>query len=245
MSEDPTLPQSRWTSTSASTYAQIYATKPGPLTYLSHFLALLPPPAPNGTSAILDAGCGTGIPIVRRIVESRRKVIGVDISEDMLSLARANLHAELAAGMVEFVRADMSSYQLPEEVREVGVEGVVVMLSLFEPSREMQEAILREKVPEWLKPGGVLLLGVFCVDDLDGRKYELEWDEDGLGAVVGGFRFLGKEVRFHVFTRKRWVEMLVEGGLEVLREELVVFTPPEEVKGDPGPDYFVLARKPE
>lgn len=89
------------------------------------------------------------------------------------------------------------------------------------------------------------LLGVFCVDDLEDGGYGLEWDDDGKGAVVSGLRFLGKEVSFHVFTRKRWAEILEEGGLVVVREELVTFVPPEEVKGDPGPDYFVLARKPE
>ena len=40
------------------------------------------------TSPVLDLGCGTGVPTARTLTASGRRVVGVDISEGMLKLAR-------------------------------------------------------------------------------------------------------------------------------------------------------------
>lgn len=133
--------------------------------------------------------------------------------------------------------ADMFTYAPAEPV-----EGVVVMLSLFEGTGTMQEAFL-ERVATWLEPGGMVLVCVFCTDDLGG--YAMEWDGDGRGPVVKGFRFMGKVVGFHVFSRAGWVRTLEEAGLVKVTAELETFVPPEDVQGDSGPDYFILARNPQ
>lgn len=51
-------------------------------------------------SPILDLGCGTGVPTARMLTGSGHRVVGVDISEGMLKLAREQVPA------AEFVRAD-------------------------------------------------------------------------------------------------------------------------------------------
>src|SRR3954453_6805749 len=40
---------------------------------------------------VLDLGCGTGVPTAGMLVESGLEVIGVDVSTEMLALARRNV----------------------------------------------------------------------------------------------------------------------------------------------------------
>lgn len=220
----PQLPPSRWTAESAEQYGKVYNAVPGVIDHVDTFLAMLPPGA-----TIIDAGCGTGEPVARQVVQSGRQVVGIDVSTHMLQLSQANVPSGT------FKLANMFTYE-PEHT----VDGVIVMLSLFEATKPMQEEFL-QRVASWLKPGGTLLLCVFCTDDLS--AYELEWDDDHRGAIVKGFRFMGKSVGFHVFTRARWTELLENAGLTTLRASLQTFFPPEEVQGDPGPDYFIMARR--
>jgi ubiquinone/menaquinone biosynthesis C-methylase UbiE len=42
-------------------------------------------------SRVLDAGCGSGIPVARQLLEAGHDVAGLDFSSGQLSLARSNL----------------------------------------------------------------------------------------------------------------------------------------------------------
>ena len=70
-------------------WAETYDTTPNPLVSLDrcHTIQVL---APQPGERILDAGCGTGLnfPLLEAAVGEGGRVIGVDLSPDMLVLAR-------------------------------------------------------------------------------------------------------------------------------------------------------------
>src|SRR5690349_6794841 len=72
------------------------------LAALEELARFLPPSA-----AVLDLGCGPGIPVTKWLAESGYEVTGVDISEKQLELARGQ------APGVTFVKADMAALHFP------------------------------------------------------------------------------------------------------------------------------------
>ncbi|HET9848941.1 MAG TPA: class I SAM-dependent methyltransferase [Candidatus Dormibacteraeota bacterium] len=62
-----------------------------------------------GSGRCLDLGCGTGI-AVPDLIKSGWTVVGVDISEDQLRVARANT----AGPSVEFINADAANLPFPD-----------------------------------------------------------------------------------------------------------------------------------
>jgi trans-aconitate 2-methyltransferase len=61
----------------------------------------------NGTECVLDAGCGTG-KLTQLLMQNlpRGRVLGLDLSRNMVQLARHNLRAEFG-DRVQFVAADL------------------------------------------------------------------------------------------------------------------------------------------
>lgn len=103
---------------------------------------------------ILDAGCGPAT-LTRALVELGHRVTAVDVSGEMLAIARAILGAN--AEKVKFLQADASDLTLPEDSFDLVVSRNVVW-TLPDPARALKE---------WkrvLKPGG--RLGV-----IDGNWY--------------------------------------------------------------------------
>jgi len=99
---------------------------------------------PRG-SAVLDLGCGTGVPATR-ILAQRYRVTGVDISD--LQVRRARRLVPRA----RFVRADLTEVDFPSG----RFAAVVSLYALIHVPREEHRAMLR-KISRWLVPGGWLL----------------------------------------------------------------------------------------
>jgi len=112
---------------------------------------------------VLEIGCGTG-EFSRLLAARAEKVLAVDLSPQMIRLARerSRLHAN-----VEFVEADVMSYQLPDEEFDC----VATLTTLHHLPAE---PILR-KVRDALKPGGVFV----CLD-LYQRSDLSDWLFDGV-----------------------------------------------------------------
>ncbi|MCW3836122.1 class I SAM-dependent DNA methyltransferase [Sphingomonas canadensis] len=94
---------------------------------------------------ILDLGCGGGEPVSRYLIDSGRKLTGVDVSGRMIALARTR-----------FPRQDW----LHEDMRTVvpwhRFHGILAWDSLFHLPPDDQAAMIA-KFGEWLEPHGVLL----------------------------------------------------------------------------------------
>lgn len=111
------------------------------LAALEELARYLPPGA-----AVLDLGCGAGVPVTRWLVERGFAVTGVDLSERQLELAR-----RLAPGAT-FVKSDMSELSLAPET----FGAVVAFYSIIHVPREEHPALLAD-IYRWLEPGGSLL----------------------------------------------------------------------------------------
>lgn len=99
----------------------------------------------NDGVAILDIGCGVGIPVARTLAR-RFTVTGVDISVGMINRARVNVpNATLIHG-------DIMSVEFPSS----HFDAVTAFYSIFNLPREEHPELMR-RIYSWLKPGGYLL----------------------------------------------------------------------------------------
>jgi cyclopropane fatty-acyl-phospholipid synthase-like methyltransferase len=106
--------------------------------FLDKLLARLPQPA-----EILDLGCGSGVPISRYLVEHGHKVIGLDISERQIELARQQVPQGL------FLLRDMTALK----EREFSVGAIVSFYAIFHTPRETHEPLLKTLRTFLLKGG--------------------------------------------------------------------------------------------
>jgi SAM-dependent methyltransferase len=96
--------------------------------------------------AALEIGCGKG-EFSRRLAERSSRVLALDLSPEMIRIARANSAPELN---IEFQIADVMTYDLPTE----GFDCIASIATLHHlPLRE-----ILGKMKAALKPGGVLLI---------------------------------------------------------------------------------------
>ncbi len=93
-------------------------------------------------AAVLDLGCGAGVPIASTLAE-RHEVVGIDFSEAQIRRAKANVPAG------RFVCAELLSADLPSE----SFDAVVAFYVVFHLPRE-QHADVFHRVYGWLRPGG-------------------------------------------------------------------------------------------
>ena len=97
---------------------------------------------------VLDLGSGGGIDVLlsAQRVGPTGKAYGLDMTEEMLALARHHA-AEAGAGNVEFLKGQIEAIPLPAETVDVVISNCVVNLSTDKP------AVFRETF-RVLKPGG-------------------------------------------------------------------------------------------
>ena len=172
---------------------------------------------------VLDLGSGGGIDVIlsARRVGKTGKAYGLDMTDDMLSLAKANA-AEANVTNVEFLRGQIESIPLPDESVDVIISNCVINLSA-DKRKVLAEAF------RVLKPGGR-----FAVSDVvvrgqvpdEVRKNMELW----IGCVAGAleeqeFLSLLNDVGFEnpsieptrVYRGEDAAAFLTDAGLEVER----------------------------
>ena len=130
---------------------------------------------------VLDLGSGGGIDVLlsARRVGTTGKVYGLDMTEEMLALAREN-QRKAGATNVEFLKGEIESIPLPDNSVDVVISNCVINLSA-DKDRVLSEAF------RLLKPGGrfavsdVVVLGEISADIR--RNMEL-W----IGCIAGALR---------------------------------------------------------
>jgi SAM-dependent methyltransferase len=179
---------------------------------LAPLLKLLP-----DHSSLLDLGCGAGVPIARRLAE-RHGVIGVDISEQMLRLARSAVPA------ARFVQGDIANVKFDGG----SFDAVAAIFVLFHLPREEHGEIFR-RVWQWLRPGGYFLA---TLSELAEEPYT-------------GDDFFGTQM---YWSSLGWVEydrLLRDIGFEILGERIIGHGYGRTYRGPDERHPMVLARKPE
>ena len=111
----------------------------------------LPPGA-----AVLDLGCGTGIPLTQRLAEHGFRVTALDSSDEMVRRVRA----ALPGVPVRCERAEAA------HVAAGSFDAVVAWGVLFHLSAADQGALI-DRVASWLRPGGRFL---FTSGDAEGER---------------------------------------------------------------------------
>ena len=116
-------------------------------------------------AAVLDLGCGTGVPVSRALAAQYR-VTGLDGSAYSIELARQNVPE------ATFRRADMTQVAFAPE----SFAAVISCYAIIHVPRAEHAALLRH-IAGWLQPGG-LLIATMGATESEGTE------EDWLGAPM-------------------------------------------------------------
>ena len=177
---------------------------------------------------VLDLGSGGGIDVLlsaRRVAPGGR-VYGLDMTDEMLELARRN-QAEAGVENAEFLKGEIEDVPLPDGHVDVVISNCVINLST-EKQRVISEAF------RVLKPGGR-----FAVSDVVflGEKSKLPHSvarnvELWSGCVSGALE------------KGEYEALLSEAGFEEVAVEVTHTYPPEQIAGLSGEDAEALREVP-
>ncbi len=144
---------------------------------------------------VLDAGCGTGKPTAKQLIDAGHRVIGIDTSEGMLDNARRNVP------QAEFLNRDLLDLG-----SDLGTFDAVVafFVLLLLPKAEIPEALVRLR--QVLRPSGYLMISM-VEGDLD---YE-------------PIPFLGQQIRVTGYLRDDLQEVVAQEGFEIIEQRTLSY----------------------
>jgi ubiquinone/menaquinone biosynthesis C-methylase UbiE len=146
-------------------------------------------------AAVLDAGCGAGVPVMRNLMGVGLSLVGLDLAKTQLSLAQPRIPD------ASLVQGDLSI--LP--FRDGSFDGLVSYYAVIHVPRSEHEAVFRE-FARVLHPGGVALL---C---LGANDHPEDYDPES---------WLGAPMFWSHFDAETNLRMLRDQGFTVLHHELV------------------------
>ncbi len=169
--------------------ASIYHSERGKfhsLIELKEFVQLLSP-----GSKVIDFGCGAGVPLTRYLVDEGFSVIGVDISEEMLVLAKKHVPE------ATFIKSDMNEINFPDNT----FDGLVSFYAIIHVPKE-KHANLFKKFNRILKPEGTMLISLGWT----------EWE-----AVE---EYYGATMFWSHYGPEQSLVLVKEAGFEIIFEEV-------------------------
>ncbi|MFX1560140.1 MAG: class I SAM-dependent methyltransferase [Promethearchaeota archaeon] len=170
---------------------------------IQEFLSHLPE---HGT--VLDIGCGGGVPVLRTLIDMGYEAKGIDFSQGMLDLAKENVpEAELILGDITKTEFEPESFD--------GIISTYAFIHIFRTHHPR----LYTKIFNWLKPGGVMLVGTAHTD----------WEEIS--------DYFGVPMAWSHPAARESLQLVNNAGFEVIFERLVTT--------DDETHYWILAKKPE
>ena len=146
---------------------------------------------------VLDLGCGTGVPTAGMLAESGLDVVGIDVSTEMLTLARRNVPTG------RFVAMDV--LELDTSLGEF--DAVCAFFTLLMLRRADIPRVLR-RVRTVLRPGGVVAIGM------------VEGDLD-----YAPLPFLGQDMSVTAYPQADLEAAMRAEGLHVLEVDVEEFEP--------------------
>lgn len=192
----------------ADKYAQKYFDDLTDTPYINKFLALLPKSA-----KVLDIGCGPGT-FTKYLLGKGFDVEGIDLSSEMLRLARENVP------QAKFAEIDMRKLTYPDE----SFDGLLVAYSLIHiPSEEIPAAL--KGFYRILKLGGVVLIVA--------QKGKPD-------KIVDEPLKEGEKIFINFFTKERLTKFLTEAGFKVEYQEETAANDPDSLSDSV---IYTIARK--
>jgi ubiquinone/menaquinone biosynthesis C-methylase UbiE len=146
---------------------------------------------------VLDLGCGTGVPTAGMLAESGLEVVGIDVSTEMLALARRNVPTG------RFVAMDVM--ELDGTLGRF--DGVCAFFSLLMLRRRDIPRVLR-RLRSVLDPAGLVVIGM------------VEGDFD-----YAPLNFLGQEMLVTAYPQADLEAAVRADGLHVLEVDVEEFEP--------------------
>lgn len=166
---------------------------------------------------VLDLGSGTGWPITAAVAAAGHQVTGYDVSEKMVAIARSRVPT------ARFNLGDMRTIDFPDAT----FDAVLSMFSMLQLTRDEQTDMI-SRVATWLAPGGYLVLAtVPHPPECNGRTGN----------------WMGHVVKTYSWPHAKLRENLQAGGLTIVRDERVIFTPDSD-KADGEEQIYLTAQKP-
>lgn len=172
----------------------------------------LPRHRDGSTPLVVDLGCGGGT-LARALVDAGFDVLGVDVSESMVRLARERVPE------ARFEHASLFAYELPACV---GVACIGETLNYLFDEQNSDAALdaFFDRVQAALVPGGVFLLDVATPERRGGRATRGSLDADGWhveaeSSVTGGV------LTRRIVSRRRLPDGSVRRTEEVHRQRLL------------------------
>jgi SAM-dependent methyltransferase len=158
------------------------------------WLAQLEERLPAG-GAVLDMGCGNGVPLARDLSAAGYAVTGVDLSAVQVERARRLVPA------ARFLHADAAEVRFPD----ASFDAVVSLYAIIHMPLDEQPPLLG-RIGRWLRPGGWLLATT-------GHQAWTGTEDDWLG---GGTPMWWSHA--DAATYRTWIE---RAGLSVVTQEVV------------------------
>jgi len=164
-------------------YEAIYGENPAQVAAVRWLIGRLP-----AGGLVLDLGSGTGVPTAQLLAEAGHRVVGIDISAEMIRIARAKVPA------ATFYQMDVADLRLDEGP----FDGAAAFFSLLMLRRAAIEAALA-RLAGLLRPGAPFVLAMVELDAdympipfLDQTVHVSGYTREGLRAAVeaAGFRVL-------------------------------------------------------
>ncbi len=153
---------------------------------LAYFVELLPDEA-----KVLDVGCGAGFASMY-LAEKGFSVVGIDISSEMIRLAR-----ELIPD-VNFMEMDMTKITFSDE----SFDGIVSLYAIFHISKEKHGSLF-QKFYDLIKPGGILFFSI--------GSDEWESTEEYYGAKIFWSNYSGEKT----------LSLVKQAGFEIIFDEIL------------------------
>ena len=170
---------------------------------------LLPPDA-----KVLDVGCGTGKPVASAVVDSGRRLHGIDFSPKMIEMCRE----QVPRGIFELV--DILDYQ-----PEAPFDAIISIHALFHFSPPQIEVVI-SKFRDWIKPRGYLFLGTLHTDPFQTEPHRPGTDDNGARYIQNWF--LGYTGSILVYTELGWQQLLEKAGFRILNLKKETYEPPAD-----------------
>ncbi|MDK1476584.1 class I SAM-dependent methyltransferase [Streptomyces sp. 549] len=173
---------------------------------------------PQG-STVLDLGCGTGLPTARQLVDAGHRVVGIDLSPEMLKIAADNV-PEGAFHLLDIADLETSGLTPPG-----GFDGVAAFFSLLMLPLEEIPVALR-MLHGRLRPGGLLAIAMVEADVND-----------------FSIPFLGNTIRVSGYLREDLRRVVRDAGFDITGEESFAFAP-ASTDVPPEIQLFLHCRRP-
>ncbi len=154
--------------------------------YLEKFNSLLKP-----HSTILDIGCGSGRPIDEFLIKKKHKIIGIDISEKQIKMAKKNFPKH------KFEVRDMDELN----DHDYSVDAVISFYAIFHIPRKRHQQLFN-KISSFLPKDGLLLV----------TMGSSEWE--------GEENFHGAKMQWSHYGREKNIEIIKDAGFEILLNEI-------------------------